>query len=391
MKINFAAVQDAYAPQPNPLSKGPGKYFCLTCKKTLSEREFFKTGRKDKYPAGILPHCKTCVTMGVNDTDPATFLPILKEINIPYMPGEWRALLAKKDARGASILGKYVSKMRLNQYKKYSWVDTERLVASESESILAALRQETDSESEAEEKFEAMMSMQDIAESHARQNAGSAVVPDNMVSLYGLTPQTSKYNLTQEEINELKLTWGDDYTEDQYLQLEQLFTDMRTAYVIHDPIAISNAKMISKMTVKMNKFLDIDDVESASKMSRQLDLFIKTANLAPVQQKDRQQTTFAISQMAFLVEREGGFIPTFYMEKPNDKIDQLLRDMENYTQMLVTGESQLGSMIENAQTILAADDREEEEIEDYDDFAVLEQEILGELEPEEEDEDAITS
>ena len=372
MKINFAAVQDVYAPQPNPLSKGPGKYFCLTCKKTLSEREFFKTGRKDKYPAGILPHCKTCVTMGVSDSDPTTFLPILKEIDIPYMPGEWRALLAKKDARGASILGKYVSKMRLNQYKKYSWVDTERLVASESESILAALRQETDSESEAEEKFEAMMSMQDIAESHARQNAGSAAVPDNMMSLYGLTPQTSKYNLTQEEINELKLTWGDDYTEDQYLQLEQLFTDMRTAYVIHDPIAISNAKMISKMTVKMNKFLDIDDVESASKMSRQLDLFIKTANLAPVQQKDRQQTTFSISQMAFLVEREGGFIPTFYMEKPNDKIDQLLRDMENYTQMLVTGESQLGSMIENAQTILAADDREEEEIEDYDDFAVLE-------------------
>lgn len=390
MKINFAAVQDAYAPQPNPLSKGPGKYFCLTCKKTLSEKEFFKTGRKDKYPAGILPHCKTCVTMGVNDTDPTTFLPILKEIDIPYMPGEWRALFAKKDARGASILGKYTSKMRLNQYKKYSWVDTERLVASESESILAALRQETNSESEAEEKFEAMMSMQDIAESHAQQNAGSAVVSDNMMSLYGLTPQTSKYNLTQEEINELKLTWGDDYSEDQYLQLEQLFTDMRTAYVIHDPIAISNAKMISKMTVKMNKFLDIDDVESASKVSRQLDLFIKTANLAPVQQKDRQQTTFAISQMAFLVEREGGFIPTFYMEKPNDKIDLLLRDMENYTQMLVTGESQLGSMIENAQTILAADDCEEEEIEDYDDFAVLEQEILGELEPEE-DEDAITS
>jgi len=58
---------------------------------------------------------------------------------------------------------------------------------------------------------------------------------------------------------------------------------MKTAYIIQDPIALSNAKMICKMTVKINKFLDIDDVESASKLSRQLDLFIKSANLAPVQ------------------------------------------------------------------------------------------------------------
>jgi len=58
---------------------------------------------------------------------------------------------------------------------------------------------------------------------------------------------------------------------------------MREAYVIQDPIAVSNARMICKMTVKMNKFLDIDDVESASKIARQLDLFVKSANLAPVQ------------------------------------------------------------------------------------------------------------
>ena len=58
---------------------------------------------------------------------------------------------------------------------------------------------------------------------------------------------------------------------------------MLLAYNIPDPVAISNAKMICKMTVKMNRYLDIDDVESASKISRQLDLFIKTANLAPVQ------------------------------------------------------------------------------------------------------------
>lgn len=153
---------------------------------------------------------------------------------------------------------------------------------------------------------------------------------------------------------------------------------MREAYVIQDPIAISNAKMIAKMTIKLNRFLDIDDVESASKLSRQLDLFIKSANLAPVQQKDRQQTTFAISQLSFLVEREDGFIPEFYIDSPNDKIDQILRDMQEYTEYLVRGESNIAEMVENTEAILAQEPLPEA-VEDFDDFAALEKELLGDI------------
>ncbi len=314
--------------------------------------------------------------MGINDTDPSTFLPILKEIDVPYIPSEWRSLLVKKDPKSPSIIGKYVSKMKLNQFKKYSWKDTERLVEDESASILAALRQESDSETEAEEKLHVMLSMSDIDQ----PIMGSGTPAPSVAAMYGLVPETSKYNLTQEEINQLKMDWGEDYTEDQYLALEQLFVDMKQAYIVQDPIAISNARMICKMTIKMNKYLDLDDVESASKLSRQLDLFIKTANLAPVQQKDRQQTTFAICQLAYLVEKEGGFIPEFFIEKPNDKIDLFLQDMKEYTEYLIRGETNIGDMVENAEAILAQE-KLPDAVEDYDDFAALEAEILSDLEP----------
>lgn len=383
MKINYAAIQDIYPVAQQPISKGPGKLFCLTCKKTLDEKNYFKTGRLDKFPGGFLPHCKTCVTMGIVDTDPSTFLSILKEIDVPYIPSEWRALLVKKDPRGASILGKYVSKMRLNQFKRYKWADTEKLAADEEASLLAALRQETDSESEAEAKLEQMLTMQDIV---PQTNGMPGQPVAALAAMYGLAPETSKYGLNQDEINQLKLDWGEDYTEEQYLNLEQLFSDMKQAYIIQDPIAIQNAKMICKMTVKMNKFLDIDDVESASKISRQLDLFIKTANLAPVQQKDRAQTTFAISQLAFLIEREGGFIPEFYQPEANDKIDMILQDMKEYTAYLVRGESNIGEMVKNAEAILAQDALPDA-VEDMDDFAALEAELLGEME---EIDDAVT-
>lgn len=385
MKIDFAAVRDMYKPGQQVVSKGNGKYFCLSCKKTLDEKQFFKTSRTDKHPSGVLPECKTCITMRVDDTDPATFLPILREIDVPYIPGEWRALLMKKDSRSSSILGKYVSKMRLNQFKKYRWADSEKLAKDEADALLAAFRQETDTETEAEAKVEEVMGMADlVGQKPKMQTMTTEAMP---AQLYGLTPETSKYNLTQEEINQLKLDWGEDYMEDQYLQMEQMLQDMMEAYVIQDPIAISNARMICKMTMKMNKFLDIDDVESASKISRQLDLFIKSANLAPVQQKDRQHTTFAISQLAFLVEREGGFIPEFYTGTPNDKIDQVLRDMQEYTEYLVRGETNIAEMVENTEAILAQDPLPQA-VDDYDDFAALEKELLGDIAEIEEGQDA---
>jgi hypothetical protein len=133
------------------------------------------------------------------------------------------------------------------------------------------------------------------------------------------------------------------------------------------------------MTVKVNKFLDIDDVESATKMSRQLDTFIKSANLAPVQQKDRQQTTFAISQLAFLVEREGGFIPEFHISDANDKIDLVLQDMKEYTEYLIRGETAIEEMVKNAEIILAQEALPDA-VEDLDDFAALEAELLGDME-----------
>lgn len=374
MKIDFNSVKDAYRPGMTTIVKGNGKCFCPTCRKTLDEKNFFKTRRTDKHPSGYLPECKTCITLKVDDSDVSTFLPFLKEIDVPYIPSKWRELVQKKPAGGQSILGKYVSAMRMNQHKKYFWADTENLVNQERSALIAAFRQEDMTETDAEQRADQAQSLADV-QGAPMKTMTTTPAPS---AIYGLTPETSKYGLTQEEIDELKLQWGEDYTEDQYQQLEQLFTDMREAYIIQDPIAISNAKMICKLTVKMNRFLDIDDVESSSKISRQLDTFIKTANLAPVQQKDRQQTTFAISQLAFLVEREGGFIPEFYVDRPNDKIDQVLADMQAYTEHLVRGESNIAEMVEHTEEILAQD-KLPTAVEDYDGFAELERELLGDI------------
>lgn len=55
----------------------------------------------------------------------------------------------------------------------------------------------------------------------------------------------------------------------------------------------------------------------------------------------------SIGELVAICEKQG-FIPKFYVETPNDKVDRVIQDMQIYTRELVTNELGLGNMIENA-------------------------------------------
>jgi hypothetical protein len=70
--------------------------------------------------------------MHVDNWNPETYLWILQECDVPYIPDEWNKLMAsyakdKSKVSGMTILGRYLSKMKLNQWKKYRWNDNDHL------------------------------------------------------------------------------------------------------------------------------------------------------------------------------------------------------------------------------------------------------------------------
>jgi hypothetical protein len=70
--------------------------------------------------------------MHVNNFEPDTYLWILKECDVPYIPDEWNKLLAtygknSSSLSGVTILGRYLSKMKLKQFRDYRWADNEFL------------------------------------------------------------------------------------------------------------------------------------------------------------------------------------------------------------------------------------------------------------------------
>jgi hypothetical protein len=95
----------------------------------MNESEFYSSNDSEKYPTGRLTQCKKCITMHVDNWDPNTYLWIIQECDVPYVPEEWNKLLAtygrnKAKVTGATILGRYLSKMKLKQWRDFTWKDT---------------------------------------------------------------------------------------------------------------------------------------------------------------------------------------------------------------------------------------------------------------------------
>jgi hypothetical protein len=67
--------------------------------------------------------------MHVDNWNPDTYVWILQECDVPYVPDEWNKLLESygrdpSKLTGMTILGKYLSKMKLKQFKDYRFKDT---------------------------------------------------------------------------------------------------------------------------------------------------------------------------------------------------------------------------------------------------------------------------
>ena len=108
------------------------QYYCEKCNRTMSADNFYKSNNTEKYPSGKFNICKKCMTLHVDNWNPDTYMWIIQEADVPYVPDEWNKLMAKyavdrNKVTGTTIIGRYLGKMALKQYKDYRWKHTEFL------------------------------------------------------------------------------------------------------------------------------------------------------------------------------------------------------------------------------------------------------------------------
>lgn len=349
-------------------------YFCEKCNRTMGAEQFYGSNNLKKYPEGKLKQCKKCMTMHVDNFNPDTYLWILQDCDVPYIPEEWNKLLAtyakdKSKLTGMTILGRYLSKMKLKQFKDYRWKDNDFLQELANTKIEQTMKRQG---------YEAAEIAQVIATASVPIPQGEIPQPVYEESNPFINNDQDYFaeqaggaddfvdDLTEEDRTYLRLKWGKTYKPEEWIRLEQLYEEMMGSYDVQGAGHIDTLKLVCKTSLKANQLIDIGDIEGFQKMSKVYDSLMKSGKFTAAQNKaESGEFVDSIGELVALCEKEG-FIPRYYIDEPNDKVDRTLQDLQNYTRDLINEETNLSSMIEHALREIEKDKENEARLESDD-------------------------
>ena len=337
---------------------------CQKCGKMLDEDTQFytyKNGEKTEM-------CKKCLTMHIDNWDPSTYLWLLEKMDVPYVPVEWdvlrdRAFAKNPNLNGMSVFGKYLSKMKLKQWKNYGWADSDRLQALNEEKRSTQEAERAAFDAEIKEKFEAgeiseaeyktMVSAQTQHEEYVnapimQPNTTMDRYYDENTSIVNSQLDNSVAQLTNDDKIYLAMKWGALYKPQEWIELERSYEEMTNSFDIQDADTINTLILICKTNLKMNQALDCGDIEGFQKLSKVSESLRKSAKFTAAQNKEEKNDYVdCVGELVAMCEREG-YVPRFETDIPQDKVDLTLKDMKNYLYKLVTQDLGFGQQIEDA-------------------------------------------
>lgn len=314
----------------------------------MDDTQFYTSKNIEKYPPdGKMDVCKKCLTMHVDNWNPETYKWILQEIDVPYIKEEWNGLLERygkdpKKVTGLTIIGRYLSKMKLKQWNKYTWADTEALEKDSTEKKVLNMKAQGFTEDEIQEQLAIDRTPPKPKElEDVQAPVGTPEYQDPEEEEDDFSDQ-----LTKEDKLMLRLKWGRGYSWEERVRMEQLYKDMMSSYDIQGAGHKDTLIMVCKTSLKANQLIDAGDIDGFQKMQKAYDSLMKSGKFTAAQNKGESgEFVDSIGELVALCEKEG-FIPRYYTDGPQDKVDRTLQDLQQYTHTLVTEEMNLGNMIE---------------------------------------------
>lgn len=281
-----------------PTIKNDELAYCEKCNKTMRVDQFYGTNNIEKYPTGHLNYCKKCMAMHVDNWNPETYLWIIQECDIPYVQEEWNKLLASyaksgKKITGTTIIGRYISKMKLKQWRDYRWKDNEFLQQLQESRIKETMKRQGFGAAEIQTALEkATVDLPpkevDVPEFNPDQSYVD-IPPQSSIHMADGTEdyfeeranieapiEEDPIDLTPEDRAYLRLKWGKSYRPDEWVALEQLYNQMMESYDIQSAGHVDTLKLICKTSLKANQLIDIGDIEGYQKVTKVYDQLMKS-------------------------------------------------------------------------------------------------------------------
>lgn len=345
-------------------SENMARKTCSKCGRQMEDLNFYtyKNGQKT-------PLCKSCLTMHIDNFNPETFVYILKDMDVPYVPEEWNNIRDKayaKDPRkmnGMSVLGKYLSKMKLKQWKQYSWADTQALQekrkldnavkAQEQQAEAKRLRQQYERGEISQAQYRTLVSTQYQKEhQYAIPLPTDAVGENNFFNEKNYISEDQLPDLgaqlSLEEKQYLAMKWGRNYQISEWIQLEKNYTQMTNSFDIQDADTKNTLILLCKTILKQNQALDMGDYEGYKKLSSVADSLRRSANFTAAQNK-KEKTDFidSVGQLVAYCQKNGGKIPRYQIKTSYDIVDKVIDDLKTYNKSLIYEDAALAREIES--------------------------------------------
>lgn len=322
-----------------------------------------------------MPICKPCLTMHVDNFDEETFLWILQKLNVPYVPNEWNKIRDKayakdpKKMNGMSVLGKYLSLMKLKHWKNYTWEDTQKLQEKAEERIEKAKEEEqkikqdfldgkisqaqyltlvgSDIQEQSKEETQKL-----ITHKKSKTHDQEAIGEENFFNeTYYISQEQLPdlgASLTLEDKQYLAMKWGRTYKPSEWIELQKKYTQMTESFDIQDADSKNTLIFICKTYLKMNQAIDCGDLEGYQKLSRVYDSLRKSAKFTAAQNKEKKDELLdSVGQLVAYCQKNGHKIPRFEIKTPYDIIDKVIADFKQYNKSLIYQDTALARQIQD--------------------------------------------
>ena len=348
---------------------------CKKCGRTKDEQYFYKLANKE-----AMPLCKDCITMHIDNFDPDTFMWVLQEADVPWIPALWKKVMDRVVARnprltGKSVIGRYLSQTKLKQFEGYDFAHSkeaqEKYSEGKTKTEIEALTEFSDEQKEYMKKqledgeislaqYKTLMPAQSLVEDlpeldpvtlrpigEDKLGLGDGSGADNTLNFIQVDLPDPADDLTDDDKVYLAMKWGQYYSPAEWVHMEQKYVDMVNSFGIEDSDSLTTLKHLCKCDLKMDQALNAGDVDGFNKLARTYDLLRKSAKWTANQNKEDKQEEFnCIGKIVEFCERNGGKIPRMELDIPLDVIDKVITDLKKYNYDLIMTDPSLGQQIE---------------------------------------------
>ncbi len=149
-----------------------------------------------------------------------------------------------------------------------------------------------------------------------------------------------------------RIKWGTNFTFEELIQLENLFSTTVGAFDINNPMQIDAIKKACKASLLLDKAMFEGDVENIRNLTSAYQQFVATAKIDEMIESAQTEVIRTVADLAQFLE-DNNFEFTFYDNQDRDIVDKTIRDMKEHLRTLVmesTGLEQTLEMIQKKYT-----------------------------------------